>query len=487
MSLIVLANKCGGIAKKNGSLPFINKYDMINFVNKTKNNITIMGSNTWKSLPDKYKPLPDRMNVIISSQGNKILQNNKNFLNSNSIKIFKNIDDCIKYFPKFDKNKKLYIIGGSTIYNEFLKKNMISKICFTEMVGNDDYPVKINLTMDKLLSSSEWYKLKDNELDIHSFDNKYKMELNYKNCRYNEFIFQNIEEKNFLDRLKLILSTGYKKSDRTGTGTLSLFSPGDLSFSLKDNTIPLLTTRQLPLRHIFEELIWFLRGQTDVKILQRKGINIWNDNTNKEFLDKRGLNTYPEWDLGPSYSFQFRYSGAQYNTCKDSYHGKGFDQLNYVIGLLKNNPDSRRIIINLWNPSDLDKMSIGPCGFCYQFYVTPDKELITKITQRSSDIALAGGWNIASASLLTYMLSSVCGLKPHSVIWSTGDTHIYLNQIDGVKEQLSRKLYMPFPKLYLNDNAPSLLNNKDITEFEYSDFSLINYNPQKKINFAMNA
>ena len=295
------------------------------------------------------------------------------------------------------------------------------------------------------------------------------------------------EEQQILDRMRDILDNGDKRGDRTGTGTLSLFSPGDLSFSLKDESFPLLTTRPMPLKLIFEELIWFLRGQTDVSILREKKVHVWDANTSREFLDGRGLQHYPEWDLGPSYSFQFRHFGADYKDCKQSYVGQGFDQLKYVIELLKHNPESRRIMINLWNASDLDKMSLVPCGFCYQFYVTSTGGLITKVTQRSSDIALAGGWNIASASLFTVMLASVSGLRPEKVIWSTGDTHIYLNQVDGAIEQCSRKCDRPFPKLVLKEGAPSLANGRDITEFEFSDFELLDYTPQKRIKFAMNA
>lgn len=478
-SLIVLANKCGGIAKNCGSLPFKNIYDMKNFTSKTKNNIVIMGKNTWNSL--QIKPLPNRLNYIISTT---LKQKDV----PNGVFIFKNIERLLEE-TTFSKNKKnkYFVIGGSHIYSEFIKRDLISKIYYTKMDGNDIYPIKINLTLNDLLNSDKWRKLADEEMSDDSYINKYKMQEKYKNCQYAEFVYNNVEEKLFLERLNLILQKGYKKTDRTGTGTLSLFSPGDLSFSLENNTIPLLTTRPLPLKHIFEELMWFLRGQTDVRILQQKGVKVWNANTSREFLDKRGLYMYPVGDLGPSYSFQFRHSGADYLNCRQPYYNLGFDQLTYVINLLKNNPDSRRIIINLWNPSDLDKMSLVPCGFCYQFYVTPEKRLITKVTQRSSDIALAGGWNIASASLLTYMLASICGLKPHKVIWSTGDTHLYLNQLDSVKEQISRKCDKPFPKLYIHNDAPSLENGRDITEFEYTDFSLVNYCPQKKIKLAMNA
>ena len=484
-SLIVLANKCGGIAKKCGSLPFKNIYDIVNFKNKTTNNVVIMGKNTWNSLPHKFRPLPNRINYIISGT---LRQQDL----PDGVHLFKNIDSLLKETSSTKiKNKEFFIMGGAFVYNEFIKRNLVSKIYYTQMVDSDDhpdkFPIKINLTMSDLLASDKWTKLKDNELSMESMDNKYKMELEYTNCSYNEFVYNNQEETLFLGRLRQILREGYEKTDRTGTGTLSLFSPGDLSFSLENNTIPLLTTRPLPLKHIFEELMWFLRGQTDSRILAAKGVNIWNANSTREFLDNRGLYMYPVGDIGPGYGFQFRHAGADYLNCREPYYNLGVDQLARVIHLLKTDPDSRRIIINLWNPADLDKMALTPCGFCYQFYVTPSGGLITKVTQRSSDCALAGGWNIASASMLTYMLASVCGLKAHKVIWSVGDIHIYMNQIEAVKEQLTRKAVQPFPKLYVHSDAPSLENGRDITEFEYTDFSLINYNPQKRIKFAMNA
>jgi thymidylate synthase len=182
-----------------------------------------------------------------------------------------------------------------------------------------------------------------------------------------------------------------------------------------------------------------------------------------------------------SYSFQFRHSGAEYIDCKTDYTGQGIDQVKYVVDLLKNNPYSRRILINLWNPSDLDKMSLAPCGYGYQFYVTNGGGLVTKLIQRSSDISLAGGWNIASAALFTYMLAHVSGLKPEGLIWCTGDVHIYKNQIEAVQEMLKRSCNRPFPKLAL----VSPPNN--IRDFEYENIRVLNYNPNKSIYMQMNA
>jgi thymidylate synthase len=295
-------------------------------------------------------------------------------------------------------------------------------------------------------------------------------------------------EETLLNCMKNILENGKPRIDRTLVGTLSIFSV-ELRFNIEDDKIPLMTTRSMSVRMIFEELMWILRGQTDVSILQSKKVNIWNDNSTREFLDKRGLTHLKEGDIGAGYGFQMRHSGATYVDCKTDYSGKGFDQLTYVIDLLKNDPYSRRIMINLWNPPDLDKMSLPPCGFCYQFYV--DNEggegnmyLSCKITQRSSDIALAGCWNVVSCSIFVKMLAWICGMKPREIIWSVGDCHIYSNQIENVKEQLERIDEIgDCPRLEIRERT----SVKNITDFEYSDFELRNYNPQKAIKFAMNA
>ncbi len=294
----------------------------------------------------------------------------------------------------------------------------------------------------------------------------------------------NIEEYKFLSLMKRIINQ-QDRPDRTGIGTKSIFAPQNLCFSLKNNRFPLLTTRSIPLRHITEELLWFLRGQTDVSILQQKGVHVWDANTTREFLDGRKLYNSQIGDAGPSYGFQMRHNGAEYIDCKTDYTGLGFDQLSSVIHLLKNDPFSRRILINLWNPKDTDKMPLPPCGFCYQFYVTEGKDknwLCCKLIQRSSDISLAGGWNIASASLLTIMLAHICNLKPKELIWSIGDAHIYLNQMEGVVKQLARKPRQ-FPKLYIVKDPIDM----DITKFEADHFRLEGYQPYARIKLPMNA
>jgi dihydrofolate reductase/thymidylate synthase len=443
LSLIVAQDKSGGIGK-DGKLPWKNAKDMANFTKVTKGNVVIMGRKTWESIPDKFRPLPDRENIVIS----KTLKAD--------ISVFKDIDTCLVYLKKI-KDREIFVIGGSSIYQQFLERNLIHKLYIT--------------TIDDTFDC-------DSFVDISGLDLKdiYEEMLD-KKVNYKVSIIRNQQEEQILDVMKDILDNGVTRGDRTGIGTLSLFSR-ELRFSLENGNFPLITTRPLPLRQIFEELMWFLRGQTDVKILEKKKINVWSPNSTREFLDKRSLN-YKVGDIGPSYGFQFRHYGAKYIDSETDYTGQGYDQLSNVIDLLKNNPDSRRIMINLWNPPDLNKTALPPCGFCYQFYVA-NGYLSCKVTQRSSDISLAGGWNVASASLFTYMLASICNLKPKEVIWSTGDTHLYLNQLDSVKKQLRREPRQ-FPKLEI------IKVPENITEFEYDCIKLKGYYPYKRIKFKMNA
>lgn len=503
-SLIVLSESCGAITDENGNLPKIPQ-EMTLFKKITYDNIVIMGRRTWESIPINHRPLPNRLNVIVSSQGERLLEEHEKFqepLNRECIKLIASPMECLQYFSKNKKkykNRELFVIGGSYIYNWFLNNNLIQTIYFSHLKFKqircgEQCAKKIKIkwknmdSFEDLLTHNEW-KCE------HSMLIK---ETNEYICRHYKLNYINKEESIFLDNLKDILENGYEKMDRTGTGTFSLFGK-EIHFDLTDNKFPLLTTRLMPLRLIFEELMWFLRGQTDSKILEEKNVNIWRDNTTREFLDSRGLNHYDIGDMGASYSFQYRYNGIEYKDCYTDYSSMGgYDQLRSVVDQLINNPDSRRIMINLWIPSDLDKMALPPCLFCFQFYVTPNGGLITKATQRSSDISLAGGWNIATTALLTYILAYYCNLTPEKIIWSTGDTHIYLNQIESVKKQLSRTPYR-FPKLFIKNSAPKLYKdenkrikfdkntNFNIIDFEYSDLELLNYKSHPSIKINMNA
>lgn len=253
--------------------------------------------------------------------------------------------------------------------------------------------------------------------------------------------------KQYLDLLNRIVTEGVQKSDRTGTGTISVFGH-QMRFDLKYG-FPLLTTKKLHLKSIIYELLWFLRGDTNVKYLQEHGVRIWN-----EWADEDG-------DLGHIYGYQWR-SWPDYN-------GGYIDQIAKVVDDIKNNPDSRRIIVSSWNVADLDNMNLPPCHLLFQFYVA-DGRLSLQLYQRSADTFLGVPFNIASYALLLMMMAQVTGLEPGEFVHTTGDTHIYLDHIEQVKLQLTREP-RPLPRMVINPDV------KNIFDFKYEDFQLEGYDP----------
>ncbi|XP_053675041.1 thymidylate synthase [Anopheles nili] len=286
----------------------------------------------------------------------------------------------------------------------------------------------------------------------------------------------NTEEEAYLQLIKDIINRGSKRLDRTGVGTLSIFG-SQLRFSLRNNAMPLLTTKKVFFRGVAEELLWFIRGSTNAKELQSKGIRIWDGNSTREYLDSCGFIDREEGDLGPVYGFQWRHFGAKYKTCHDDYTGQGIDQLTDVINKIKNNPNDRRIIMSAWNPSDIPNMALPPCHCLAQFFVD-NGELSCQMYQRSADVGLGVPFNIASYSLLTHMIAHVTGLKAGEFIHTTGDTHIYMNHVDALREQIERRPD-EFPIIQFKRTVES------IDDFDFADFQIINYNPQSAIKMQM--
>ena len=286
-----------------------------------------------------------------------------------------------------------------------------------------------------------------------------------------------MDENGYLNLLQTILKKGVKKQDRTGIGTLSVFGE-QLKFSLENDTLPIITTKKVFTKAIIYELLWFISGKTDSKILEENNVNIWKLNSSRDFLSKRGLEHYNEGDIGPMYGYQLRHFNAKYIDCNSNYKCKGIDQLKNIIHEIKNNPDSRRHIMTTFNPSAVNESVLYPChGISIQFYVN-DNELSCMMTQRSSDTFLGLCFNITSYSLLTHMIAKICNLKAKALIINLGDTHIYLNHIEQVKEQLSRKP-LPFPKLEIERNII------DIDDFNFSDFNIIGYKYHPAIKAPM--
>jgi len=292
----------------------------------------------------------------------------------------------------------------------------------------------------------------------------------------------NQEEQSYLNLLQNILDNGNTKEDRTGVGTKSIFGT-NLRFSLKDNKIPLLTTKKVYLKGIVEELLFFLRGDTNTKLLEEKGVNIWKGNTTREFLDKKGLTYLPEGNMGLGYGHQWRsFNGYGKNLIDNTKfeNDPGIDQVSQVINTLKTNPNDRRIIISAWNPSQLDQMALPPCHVLAQFYVNNNK-LSCQWYQRSIDSLLGFGFNVASYAILTKILAQTVGMEAEEVVFCGGDTHIYLNHIEQVKLQISREPY-EFPTLKINKKLSTI---KDIEELQFSNFELSNYKCHPAIKAEM--
>tara|TARA_B100001758_G_C18352838_1_gene580886 strand:- start:312 stop:1229 length:918 start_codon:yes stop_codon:yes gene_type:complete len=293
-------------------------------------------------------------------------------------------------------------------------------------------------------------------------------DLNIRDNEYNP-------ENQYLNLIDDILNYGEIFNGRNGS-TKAIFG-SCMYFNLENNTIPILTTKQMAWRTCAKELFWFIKGSTSNTELQRQNVKIWNENASREFLDSRGLTEYPENDLGPIYGFQWRHFNANYRGCDSKYIGDGVDQLQSIIDTLKN-PDtrnSRRLILTAWNPCQLDEMALPPCHLLCQFNVTKDKYLSCSLYQRSGDVGLGVPFNIMSYSLLTYLVARCTGLEPYEFIYNLGNAHIYSEHIDLLKQQIERKPN-DFPKIKINKESGN------IEDYSIDDIEINDYNYLKAIN-----
>ena len=293
--------------------------------------------------------------------------------------------------------------------------------------------------------------------------------------------YPNFEEKQYLGLISNILDKGEFQQGRNGNVYSSIGE--SMRFSLKNNTMPLLTTKKVAWKTCLKELLWFIKGDTNNKLLKDDNVSIWNGNGTREFLDSRELYHLNEDDLGPIYGHQWRFWNAPYSKklgCLENYDGKGIDQLQNVIDILNHPTDkySRRIIMSAWNPEQLNEMALPPCHVLSQFKVTNENELSCILYQRSGDIGLGIPFNIASYSFLTHLLAKHCNLKAKEFIHFIGDAHIYDDHCDILKQQINREPYS-FPQITIENTYD------DINNYEVKDFTIKNYKYHNALKMDM--
>jgi len=491
--IVVAATTRGGVGL-NGALPWRLSKDMAYFKKVTTEtrdaealNAVVMGRKTWESIPDKFRPLPGRLNIVLSRSGALAEANDENngagaATLPEGVLVRKSIEDALSAIASSDKKvEKTFVIGGAQIYEEALKSDKCEAVHLTEVEGEfecDAFIPKVDASKFKLYGQSRPIMEKDIRYQFLTYvaadaeTGKFRpkaAELLPPGCDVKH------EEYQYLEMIREIIDQGAVKGDRTGTGTISTFG-NQMRFDLR-RSFPLLTTKRVFWRGVAEELLWFVAGETNANKLADKNIHIWDGNGSREYLDSIGLTEREVGDLGPVYGFQWRHFGAEYTNMHADYSGKGVDQLAEVIHKIKNNPTDRRILLTAWNPAALKEMALPPCHMFCQFYVA-NGELSCQMYQRSCDMGLGVPFNIASYSLLTCMIAQVCDLKPGDFVHVCGDTHVYSNHVEPLEKQLLCEP-RPFPILKINPDK------KDIDSFVFEDFEIVGYDPHPKIEMKM--
>eukprot|EP00579_Thalassiosira_antarctica_P030687 CAMPEP_0202029234 /NCGR_PEP_ID=MMETSP0905-20130828/63868_1 /ASSEMBLY_ACC=CAM_ASM_000554 /TAXON_ID=420261 /ORGANISM="Thalassiosira antarctica, Strain CCMP982" /LENGTH=610 /DNA_ID=CAMNT_0048592979 /DNA_START=96 /DNA_END=1929 /DNA_ORIENTATION=+ len=603
-AIVAAASGSRGIGFQ-GNLPWRLPGDMKHFKQVTSTppspgltNAVIMGRKTWESIPPKFRPLPGRVNVVLSRGGSASVEGlsddgaNNDAASATPVFVATSLDEAMTKINSRPDHGTTFIIGGGEIYNSAMKSGLVKRVLYTNVMGlaedtkydaffpemsdgewesipytaanaapveganeenenantavaNEEQRAtkKAKVVAEEHLDKKSglryefWDYIKRRNIAETSEDataitateekketttnipegpeiNPEEMKDKKSGLRYEfwDYIKRrniaetsedatatastateekketttipegpeiNPEEMQYLNICRDIIENGVQRGDRTGTGTLSKFGV-QMRYSLRDNTLPLLTTKRTFWRGVAEELLWFISGSTNANELAEKNIHIWDGNGSREFLDSRGLQHREEGDLGPVYGFQWRHFGAEYKDMHADYKGKGVDQLADCIEKIKNNPEDRRIVMSAWNPSDLEDMALPPCHMFCQFYVDTEKnELSCQMYQRSADMGLGVPFNIASYALLTHMIAKVTGRKPGDFVHTIGDAHVYLNHVDAIKEQLERKP-RAFPTLKMKEGK-----EYDIDGFEFDDFEVVGYKPHKTIKMKM--
>lgn len=456
-----------------------------------KKNVVVMGSATWLSIPKKFRPLPNRINFVITRNPHRLER-------PEDVHFCPTWGCCLSEIRHMKHIHDIFVIGGAYMFKTVLE----TEYTCVETV----FMTNIDFSLKEYSDSIEEDKLRKfpdvNLVLVHESEPRKAAisvlgepkDVSYRFCIYRTMQIsptvrgvwgemgirsacaEMTQERQYLDLLRKTLGSDLRRG-RNGN-TYSIFG-ARMEFDVR-SSVPLLTTKRVAWKTVIKELLWFVRGDTSNQSLQREGVHIWDANSTRDFLDSRGLFERPEGDLGPVYGFQWRHFGAEYRNCDSNYGEEGVDQLAEILKLLKNEPHSRRMIMSAWNPSDLDKMALPPCHLLCQFYVEKDNLLSLQLYQRSGDAFLGVPFNIFSYTVLLYMVSHVMGYQPHKVIHIIGDFHIYEDHVEAVHQQLARTP-LRLPQL-------EIINKVDhIENFTVDDFKLENYAPHPSIKAKMAA
>lgn len=503
-----------------GQLPWRLRADMQYFKQLTrstsdpcKRNAVIMGRKTWQSIPTKFRPLDDRVNIVLSRNpaARAELELPANVLVAESLeRALEQLDEETDVGTNVES---VYVIGGASVYAEALAmRQACAKLHITEIERLDQGAADVsgaghseeNAGQKRSLPAeggAEKAAVGGAPFDCDTFFPATPEELYRVSSRSDPKVEKGVryqfvelrptmegapslgprrpkgyhEEQQYLDLVRDVIENGTLRQDRTGVGTLSKFGV-QMRYDLSES-FPLLTTKSVFWRGVAEELLWFLNGETSAKKLQDKKVRIWDGNSSREYLDSIGLTEREEGDLGPVYGWQWRHFGAKYTDMHADYTGQGVDQVAEVLHKIKNKPHDRRIIISAWNPADIPKMALPPCHMFAQFFVA-DGALSCQMYQRSADLGLGVPFNIASYALLTCLFAHLTGLKRGTFVHTIGDAHVYLNHVDALKEQLKRTP-RPFPTLTIDPKVDS------VEGCTFDDLKIDGYDPYPKIKMDM--
>ena len=440
---------------KDGTIPWIAhvKKDQKFFKEKTiglGNNAMIMGKDTFLAIPKR--PLPNRKNVVISTT-----MKSEDYPD---ILIYPNFLSCLSDLARY-KFDEVYVCGGQRLYYQAL--STFSYLCDQVYVTrlHKDYDCDRFFPFEYLETYTPHVEDANSDLTIFS----YIMNVTH-------------QEEQYLKLIKRVIQKGDEKGDRTGVGTYSKFGQ-HLEFDISSN-IPIITCKKIPYKMIFKELLWMISGSTNSKVLEEQGVNIWKENSSRQFLDKRGLQNFQVGDIGAGYGYQYRHWGANYQGCSEDYTGQGIDQLNNVITNIKQDPTSRRLVVSAWNVSQLDMMALPPCHLLYQFNATSKGQLDCHVYQRSADLFLGVPFNMLFYATLTYMVAHLCNLKPRKLYFSFGDAHIYKNHLEAVSKIISKTPH-PWPTLTLV-NVENVLT---IDDFKLENFQIDGYTSWETVSASM--